>query len=232
MYLFLLNFADNRFLQLLCFWTLSIDLFVFKDNVLETGLCLHLQVDILSWAQSIELVPISRHQHQHKIEYINQAQHKPSARVKANINNLENNSTHLRPSTYVNALFHGYHCYNQSTIRIEVIYKETNGTNMKTQFSHIIYTGCSCSFLDFAAKWEFRRERSPSWVDLLDDLRRGCISCISCMWCLVQSARPSLHCNVFCCLLNCMFDFSSRPWVRLCLCSIMHTSKGLHVLLM
>jgi hypothetical protein len=34
------------------------------------------------WAQSIELDPISRHQHRHKRGYINQAQHKPSARVK------------------------------------------------------------------------------------------------------------------------------------------------------
>jgi hypothetical protein len=37
---------------------------------------------LLSWAQSIELVPISGHQHQNKIWYTSQAQHKPSARAK------------------------------------------------------------------------------------------------------------------------------------------------------
>jgi hypothetical protein len=43
--------------------------------------------NLLSWAQSIELVPVSghQHQHQHKIGYINQAQTKPSARVKTHI---------------------------------------------------------------------------------------------------------------------------------------------------
>jgi hypothetical protein len=58
----------------------------------------------------------------------------------------------MKPSTYVHALFQGY-CYSQSTIRIEVITKEANplhGTNIKTQFSHIIYTGWSCSFLTSA----------------------------------------------------------------------------------
>jgi hypothetical protein len=42
----------------------------------------------------------------------------------------------------------------KSTIRIEVIAKETDylyGTNTKTQFSHINYTGQSCSFLTSAA---------------------------------------------------------------------------------
>jgi hypothetical protein len=59
----------------------------------------------------------------------------------------------MRPSTDVHALFHSY-CCNQSTISIEVITKETNslyGTNIKTQFSHIIYIGGSCSFLTSAA---------------------------------------------------------------------------------
>jgi hypothetical protein len=59
----------------------------------------------------------------------------------------------MRPSTRVHALFRGYCCYNQITIRIEVITKEPNslcGTNIKTQFSHVIYTGRSCSFLTSA----------------------------------------------------------------------------------
>jgi hypothetical protein len=43
----------------------------------------------------------------------------------------------MRPSTYVHALFYGYCYYNQSTIRIDVITKETSsqyGTNIKAQF--------------------------------------------------------------------------------------------------
>jgi hypothetical protein len=39
-------------------------------------------------------------------------------------------------------------------MRIEVITEETNslyGTNIKTKFSHIIYTGQNCSFLTSAA---------------------------------------------------------------------------------
>jgi hypothetical protein len=44
--------------------------------------------NLLSWAQSIDLVLISEHQLQHKIAYISQAQHKPSARVRTNIKNV------------------------------------------------------------------------------------------------------------------------------------------------
>jgi hypothetical protein len=40
--------------------------------------------NLLSWTQSIELVPISGHQYEHKIGY-RIGQHKPSARVKTNI---------------------------------------------------------------------------------------------------------------------------------------------------
>jgi hypothetical protein len=69
-----------------------------------------LRCNPLSWAQSIELVPISRHQHQHKMGCINQTQHKTSARVKTNIKNIKKNSTHMRPSSYVHALFHGNCC--------------------------------------------------------------------------------------------------------------------------
>jgi hypothetical protein len=44
--------------------------------------------DLLSLAQSIQLVLISGSQHQHKIGYINQAQHKTSAKVKTNFKNI------------------------------------------------------------------------------------------------------------------------------------------------
>jgi hypothetical protein len=51
--------------------------FLFKYNVSETALSPSSGKNLLSWAQSIELVPTSGHQHQHKIVHINQAQHKP-----------------------------------------------------------------------------------------------------------------------------------------------------------
>jgi hypothetical protein len=59
--------------------------FYLKHNVLETGFSLRLQVDLLSWTQSVELGHISEHLHQHRIGYKNQAQHKLSARVNTNI---------------------------------------------------------------------------------------------------------------------------------------------------
>jgi hypothetical protein len=37
----------------------------------------------------MELIPISGHQHKHKIGYTNQAQHKPSARAKTNVKNIK-----------------------------------------------------------------------------------------------------------------------------------------------
>jgi hypothetical protein len=40
---------------------------------------------LLSWAQSIEPVPISRHQRQHKVKYTNQTQHEPHAGVETKI---------------------------------------------------------------------------------------------------------------------------------------------------
>jgi hypothetical protein len=51
---------------------------------------------------------------------------------------------------------------------------------------------------------EFRWEIYPRWVDWSDGLSETCglIPCISCMWCLVPSARPSLLSNIFCCRLR------------------------------
>jgi hypothetical protein len=62
-------------IQLLCFKTSYIILFFYLEHIFETGFCLCHQVSLLSWAQSIDLVPISRQEHQHMIGYINQAQH-------------------------------------------------------------------------------------------------------------------------------------------------------------
>jgi hypothetical protein len=66
-----------------------------KHDVSETGFCLRLQVKLISWTQSIELVPISGHLRQHKIEYTSQAHHKPSARAKTKILKYFKNTPYL-----------------------------------------------------------------------------------------------------------------------------------------
>jgi hypothetical protein len=69
----------------------------FIQNVLETGLCLHPQAkkNLLIWAQSIELVPISRHENQNKKWYINQTWYILSAGVKTKVKD----TTCMRPCT-------------------------------------------------------------------------------------------------------------------------------------
>jgi hypothetical protein len=92
--------------------------FYLKHNILKTVSVF--RWNLLSWAQSIELVSISGRLHQHKIGYTNQAQHKPSARFKRNIKNIKKLDT--------------YEAYHQSTVRIDVITREINsvcGTNIK-----------------------------------------------------------------------------------------------------
>lgn len=64
-----------------------------KHNVSETALYLHLHVEPTQLAQPTELAPTPEHQHQHK----------PSVGGGEG----KKNSTHIRPSTYVHALFHG-----------------------------------------------------------------------------------------------------------------------------
>jgi Txe/YoeB family toxin of Txe-Axe toxin-antitoxin module len=56
-----------------------------------------------SWARSIKLLLITACQPQHKIEYINQAQRKSSARVKTSIKNIKK-LTYMKPSTYFSSL--------------------------------------------------------------------------------------------------------------------------------
>jgi hypothetical protein len=105
--------------------------------------------NLFSWAQAIELIAISGQQHKRKIRYVNQAQHKPSARVKRNIKR----TPHI---WCIAPIF--MHCFTaigvKISVAVEVTAKETNslyGTNIKTQFSHWIYTGRHCSFLNSAA---------------------------------------------------------------------------------
>jgi hypothetical protein len=56
----------------------------------------------------------------------------------------------MRPSTYVHALFMAAVDKIKSTVRIEVIIIQTNSlyfANLRTQLSHVVYTGWNCSFL-------------------------------------------------------------------------------------
>jgi hypothetical protein len=70
-------------LQLLCFWTLSIVLSLSKNTVLFIFQnTTFRRLNLLSWAQSIELVPISGHCTSTKMGYTSQAQHNSSARAK------------------------------------------------------------------------------------------------------------------------------------------------------
>jgi hypothetical protein len=71
--------------QLLCFCTLSVVMFLIKAHISESGFRVRIQVERTQLGP-IDIVPISRHQH--KKRYI-PAQHKPSARVKANVKKLD-----------------------------------------------------------------------------------------------------------------------------------------------
>jgi hypothetical protein len=65
-------------IQILCFWTLSIVLFLFKTRRIGDWIL----SPFSGKTYFVELVRLSSHRHQHKVGYIDQAQHKPSARVK------------------------------------------------------------------------------------------------------------------------------------------------------
>jgi hypothetical protein len=80
-------------------------------------------------------------------------------------------------------------------VRLEVIPKETHslfGTYIKTQFSsYIIYTGQSCSDFCYDNGSQDGRDIPAGLTNQIFYQRLGQIPCIFCMWCLVQSARPS-----------------------------------------
>jgi hypothetical protein len=100
--------------------------------------------NLLSWAQSIKISPVSGHQHNRG--YINYHSRNHLRELRKTLKN----STRVSPSTYDHTMFHGYSSQNQSTMRIGVITRETNslyGANSKTPFPHLIYTGRSCTFL-------------------------------------------------------------------------------------
>jgi hypothetical protein len=55
----------------------------YLSKVSGTGLCLRPQVNnLLSWTQSVQLVPISGHQNEHRTVYANQTKYDPSAIIK------------------------------------------------------------------------------------------------------------------------------------------------------
>jgi hypothetical protein len=60
----------------------------------------------------------------------------------------------MRPSIHAHALYYCYCFSNRNILRIEVVTKETNSSysnNINAQFSHIICTERSYSFLTSAA---------------------------------------------------------------------------------
>jgi hypothetical protein len=100
-----LKFGDNGILiQLLCFWTLSIVLFLLKTHASETGFCLCLQVEPPQLGPIDRASPYLRTPAPTQDRILsrvsvtsrrgldwwvhNQAQHKPSARVKTSIKNV------------------------------------------------------------------------------------------------------------------------------------------------
>jgi hypothetical protein len=109
--------------------------------------------NLLSLGQSIDLLPISGHQHQHKMGYMNHPQHKRSARVTTNVKNIKRTA-----HTWGLALIF-MHCLTVSVYKIGGFseYKpslKTNSlyiTNIKTRLSLINYTGRTYSFLTSAA---------------------------------------------------------------------------------
>jgi hypothetical protein len=81
--------SQRSHVQVLCFLTLSSVLFLLEHTVFQRLDSVSVfRWNLLSWTQSIELAPISGNQHQHKAGCIYQVQHKPSARIKTNIKNI------------------------------------------------------------------------------------------------------------------------------------------------
>jgi hypothetical protein len=89
-----------------------------------------------------ELVPISRHLHQHMLGYTNQAQHKPPARVKTNT---------LKKTPLVWGLAPDYF---QSTCHHWIDKFVSWYQHKKTQFFHFIYTEQGSSLFTSAAIME------------------------------------------------------------------------------
>jgi hypothetical protein len=75
-------------------------------------------------------------------------------------------------------------------------------TNIKTQLSHTIHTGRSCSFLTPAAMMGAQMGEMPKLGWLIGWSTRDMVYCISCRRCSVQSAGPSLLSDIFCGLLR------------------------------
>jgi hypothetical protein len=180
-FFFTLSLNLNKTL-LLCFWTICIVLFfLFKTTFRRLDSICVFRWNLLSLAQSIELLPISGHQHQHKIGYINQPQHNISARVKTIMKNIKRTAHawclapmsmhYLRVSVYK---INGLSEYKPS-LKTNSLYN----TNIKTLISRINYTGGSCNFLTSAAimgvqMWDMSKlgwligwSTKDNWVEFL-----------------------------------------------------------------
>jgi hypothetical protein len=88
-------FDDGTLIQLLSLGHYPTSCFYLKHTTFRRADSISaFRWNLLSWAQSIELIPISGHQHQHKAEYINQTQHNLSTEVKTNITELHTHDGH------------------------------------------------------------------------------------------------------------------------------------------
>jgi hypothetical protein len=77
---------DSTLIQLVTFWSLFMVLcFIYTKHFGVWIPSPSSGKSLLNLAQSIKLVHITGHQHQHKTYYIDQTQHQPSAGVKTNI---------------------------------------------------------------------------------------------------------------------------------------------------
>jgi hypothetical protein len=100
---------------------------------------------LLSWVQSIEPVLVSGHLEHHRMGYTNQAQNKPSARDKKDIEEIRK-------------ILHTYEALHQSTSSKDFV---TRRTNINTT-SPLNFVGCSSLFL--LLQWQSRWERRPSCI--------------------------------------------------------------------
>jgi hypothetical protein len=168
-----------------------------------TGFCLRLHVEPtqlgpIDRASPYLQTPVPTHD-----KHTNQAQPKPSARFKKKHENIKSSTRmSLAPENYHNISQHW-----RDKFSVKYQHKSTNVPTQSTLEGAVVF---------WLLVWwrESRRERCPGWVGWSDGLPGTCglIPFMSCMWCLVQSARPSLHSNVLCCLVSIrQHSLSSRP---------------------
>jgi hypothetical protein len=160
--------------------------YISKHNVSETGVCLRLQ------AKPTQLGPIDRASPCLRTpvpapRWSIQAKHSTN-----HLRELRQNIKILR-TLHVWGLAPRYYQHRKHHWRNEILvwYQQK-----KNKFSHSIYSRRSCSFFYFCCD-NGSPDGRDDWPDGPPETC-GWIPCISYMWCCAQSARPSLHSNIFC----------------------------------